>query len=194
MIAVVDTGGANIASIVNALERLERKGMLTGDPEVIRTASHVILPGVGAADDAMKRVQASELTQCLKELKQPTLGICLGMQLLFEKSEEGDVDCLGILPGRVGRLTPNQTLPVPHMGWNLVETKSGPLYAGLPIESYFYFVHSFVAPEGSWVSGRFEYGGKFTASVEKGNFFGVQFHPERSSFAGHQLLRNFLCL
>lgn len=194
MIAIVDTGGANIASVVNALRRLERPAELTSDPEKIRKASHVILPGVGAARDAMNRVEAGELVECLRGLKQPTLGICLGMQLLFESSEEGDAKCLGILPGRVRKIETEAALPVPHMGWNSVEATACPLYAGLPPSSYFYFVHSFVAPEGEWVTGRFAYGKDFTASVGQGNFFGVQFHPERSSLAGHQLLRNFLCL
>jgi len=194
MIAIVDTGGANIASVLNALRRLERPAHLTSDPETIRKASHVILPGVGAAADAMKRVQANELVDCLRELKQPTLGICLGMQLLFDSSDEGDAQCLGILPGRVTKIETDTALPVPHMGWNSVDSSAGALYRGLPASSYFYFVHSFVAPEGDWVTGRFQYGKTFTASVERGNFFGVQFHPERSSLAGHQLLRNFLCL
>lgn len=194
MIAVVDTGGANLASVMNALERLEKKSVLTQDPETIRTASHVILPGVGAAADAMNRIESAGLVDCLRALKQPTLGICLGMQILFARSDEGDVPCLGIIPGTVKLLEPARALPIPHMGWNNIEDPTGPLFADLRATSYFYFVHSFVAPEGDWVNGRFEYGGRFTASVQRDNFFGVQFHPERSSVAGHKLLRNFLWL
>lgn len=190
MIAIVDTGGANLASVVNALNRLQQKAELTQDPDLLKRASHVILPGVGAGRDAMERVRKADLIEAVRELKQPVLGICLGMQLLFDSSEEGNVDCLGIIPGRVRKLA---QLVVPHMGWNQVEG-TGPLYKGLAENSYFYFVHSFVVPEGPWVTGRFDYGGKFTASIEKDNFFGVQFHPERSAGAGHELLRNFLCL
>lgn len=192
MIAVVDTGGANIASIVNAFARLEKESKLTKDPTEIANASHVILPGVGAAADAMKRIDAAELAPLIKSLKQPVLGICLGMQLMFERSTEGGVDCLGLLPGTVSRL--ETTLPVPHMGWNEVTAMEGPLFQGIEKRSQFYFVHSYAAPTGSWTRGTCDYGGAFSAAIQKDNFFGVQFHPERSSVAGHHLLRNFLCL
>lgn len=194
MIAIVDTSGANLSSVTYAIDRLKRESIVTQDPEVIRRASHVILPGVGAAKSAMEQIVAADLLQVLRTLKQPTLGICLGQQLLFDHSEEGDVTCLGIIPGQIQQLKASKNMPVPHMGWNQVQDVTGPLYAGLQGSNYFYFVHSFVAPEGRWVSGCFEYGGRFAASVEKDNFFGVQFHPERSSTVGQQLLRNFLWL
>lgn len=194
MIAVVDTGGANIASVMNALRRLERAATLTRDPETIHRASHVILPGVGAALDAMNRIRERGLLDCLTSLTQPTLGICLGMQLLFEGSTEGPTRCLGILPGLVTRLSPPGNLPVPHMGWNALEPVSGPLFRGLEEKHYYYFVHSFAAPSGHWVTANFEYGGHFPAAVAQDNYFGVQFHPERSSTAGQTVLRNFLCL
>lgn len=193
MIAVVDTGGANLASVTNALERLGAEATRTSDPSVIRRAERVILPGVGAARDSMVRLSSLGLLNELRALRQPTLGICLGMQLLFERSEEGETDCLGLLPGTVRRLPRAENRPVPHMGWNQVKTAAAsPLMEGISDESYFYFVHSFVAPAGPWVRGSFDYGDLFPAVVQKDNFFGVQFHPERSSDVGAKLLRNFL--
>ena len=195
MIAIVDTGGANIGSIENALERIGQRGKLTSDTREISEASHVILPGVGAAADSMGRLRALNLVDCVKSLKQPTLGICLGMQMFFESSQEGDTRCLGLLPGTVRRIPPARGLPVPHMGWNQVVSKNGgALMDGIPSGSYFYFVHSFVAPEGPWVSGYCDYGGPLPAVVSRGNYHGVQFHPERSSLAGSRLLQNFLNL
>jgi glutamine amidotransferase len=192
MIAVVDTGGANIASIVNAFERLERKSKLTRDPEEISRANHVILPGVGAAGTAMKQIHKAGLAPLVTSLKQPVLGICLGMQLLFRHSTEGNVDCLGLLDADVTKL--DTDLPIPHMGWNELSNMDGPLFQAIPEKSQFYFVHSFAAPVGTWTRATCDYGTAFSASVQKDNFFGVQFHPERSSSAGQQLLRNFLCL
>jgi glutamine amidotransferase len=192
MIAVVDTGGANIASILNAFARLERESKLTNDPEEIRRASHVILPGVGAAGTAMKQINEAGLATLVKSLKQPVLGICLGMQLLFRHSTEGGVDCLGLLDADVTKLATE--LPIPHMGWNELSNMNGPLFHGIPATSQFYFVHSFAAPVGAWTRATCAYGTAFSASVQKDNFWGVQFHPERSSSPGQQLLRNFLCL
>lgn len=148
MIAVVDTGGANIASIVNAFARLERDCKLTRDPEDIRRASHVILPGVGAAGIAMKQIEEAGLAPLVTSLKQPVLGICLGMQLLFRHSTEGSVDCLGLLDADVTKLATE--LPIPHMGWNELSNMDGPLFQGIPKTSQFYFVHSYSAPVGVW--------------------------------------------
>lgn len=195
MIAIVDTGGANIASVSNALARLGQPSELTGDRAKIESASHVILPGVGAAADSMAKLQAQGLVEVVRGLKQPVLGICLGMQILFESSEEGDTACLGILPGAVRRLPSAPQFPVPHMGWNQVHfNAASPLAEGIDSGAYFYFVHSFYAPDGNWVTGRTEYPKPFTAMVSRGNFHGVQFHPERSAQAGSRLLRNFLSL
>lgn len=195
MIAIVDTGGANIASVTNAFERLGRESRLTRDRTEIESASHVILPGVGAAADSMARLRGHGLVDSLRGLRQPVLGICLGMQLLFESSEEGDVACLGILPGRVRRFANQSGFPVPHMGWNRVRfDKQSPLATGFDDEEYFYFVHSYFVPEGTWVRGRSDYPEAFPAAVSRGNFHGVQFHPERSAAAGARLLRNFLSL
>jgi glutamine amidotransferase len=196
MIAIVDTGGANLSSIVNALTRLESHAEITIDVGKIKNASHVIFPGVGSAADSMAKLEKKELVPVLRELKQPVLGICLGMQLLFSYSEEGKTDCLGILPGRVTKILNAPPRPVPHMGWNTVVTQSnpGPLFATLPEESYFYFIHSYAAPSGDWVTATCEYGTVIPAAVQKDNFFGVQFHPEKSARAGAQLLKNFLAL
>ena len=195
MIAIVETGGANIASIVNALARLGKEARLTRDREVIQSASQVILPGVGAAGIAMERIRSLELLSCLSELTQPVLGICLGMQLLFDSSEENDAACLGLLPGRVRRLEPGAGRPIPHMGWNRVSRRGDcPLFEGIPDESHFYFVHSFAAPDGPFVRSHCEYGETIPASVQYENFFGVQFHPERSGELGARMLANFIRL
>ena len=196
MIAIVDTGGANIASVKNALDRLGRPSELTSDPDLITRASHVLLPGVGAAGDSMEKLRRLELIDCLKRLSQPTLGICLGMQILFAASEEDEALCLGILPGKVRRIPNRQGLAVPHMGWNGIELKkrTSPILKDIPQRNFFYFVHSFVAPPGDWVSASFDYGGEYPAMIESGNFFGAQFHPEKSGAIGSRILRNFLAL
>jgi glutamine amidotransferase len=192
MIAVIDSGGANIASVLFALERLDAKATLTSDPAVISSADRVILPGVGAAGNAMRAMREKNLEACIKNLKQPVLGICLGMQLLFTHSDEGDVDMLDIIPGDVARFPPVPGLTVPHMGWNSVSLRDHPLLSGIPQDSHFYFVHSYHAPESSCTVGTCTYGENFSAIVAKDNFMGCQFHPERSGAAGAQFLRNFL--
>jgi glutamine amidotransferase len=159
----------------------------------VRAASHVILPGVGAARPAMERLAADGLTDVVPTLTQPVLGICLGMQLLFAASDEDDTRCLGILDARVRRLPQGPDLPVPQMGWNrITPTGSTPLLAGVEDGAYAYFVHSYAAPEGGYTRATADYGGPFTAVVEQGNFFGTQFHPERSSQVGAKILDNFL--
>lgn len=194
MIAIVDTGGANLASIVNALARLHAQAEVTGDPRRVRTAGRVILPGVGAAPEAARRL-AGELGQAVTSLQVPVLGICLGMQLYFDESEEGPARGLGILPGAVTRMRP-PGLTVPHMGWNSVTStgKDSPLLAGIAEGTHFYFVHSYAAPAGAWVEAACDYGGAVPAVIRKDNFFGVQFHPERSGPAGAKVLANFLAL
>jgi len=194
-VVLVDSGGANIASLKFALARLGRDSVFTRDEMLIRTASHVIVPGVGAAADAMQRLAAAGLHQVLPTLTQPVLGICLGMQLLFERSEEDDARCLGILPGEVVRFRPATALPVPQMGWNALEIRqSHPLLQGINEGDYVYFVHSYAVPEGDYTLATADYGGAFSAVVARENFHGTQFHPERSGAVGEQLLRNFLSL
>ena len=194
MIVVVDSGGANVASVTFAIERLGVPFAFSADPDVIRKASHVILPGVGAAGAAMRTLREKNLDECLKSLTQPVLGICLGMQLLFEHSEEGDVDMLGLLPGTVMKFDDSRQT-VPHMGWNTVsQVRAIPLFSNVPDNAYFYFVHSYYAPEGPFTAGRTEYGAGFSSVVNRDNLFGCQFHPERSGEAGAQLLQNFVSL
>jgi glutamine amidotransferase len=192
VIAIIDSGGANIASVLFALERLGVRAELTSDPVVIEGAERVILPGVGAARNAMKTLQDKNLVECIRNLRQPVLGICLGMQLLFTHSEEGDVGMLGVIPGAVAHFKPAPGLTVPHMGWNDVALAAEhALLAGIPQGSFFYFVHSYHAPAGPHSIGACTYGETFPAIVAQGNFMGCQFHPERSGAAGARLLRNF---
>jgi len=194
-VVIVANGGANIASLQYALERLEVDSLVCADPERIRAASHVILPGVGAAADAMRRLRRDGLHELLPTLRQPVLGICLGMQLLFEASEEGGTECLGIIPGRAVRFTDAPGRPVPHIGWNTVEAaRESPLVAGLGPHDYAYFVHSYALPVGPATVASTHYGSPFTACVEWRNFFGAQFHPERSAAMGARVLRNFLAI
>ena len=193
---IVDSGGANISSLRFALGRIGCNAPLTADAELIRGASHVFLPGVGAAADAMRRLEERGLAELVRGLEQPVLGICLGMQLLFDYSaEDGGRACLGLVPGRVEKIPAAPDRPVPHMGWNLTSlSPDSPLFAGLPGAAHFYFVHSYAAPVGPDTVAVADYGGEFTAAVSHGNFHGTQFHPERSGPAGARVLRNFLAL
>lgn len=192
-VAIIDGGGANIASLRFALERLGVDGELTADPRAIRSASHVILPGVGAARAAMDRLKQKGLDELIPGLTQPVLGICLGLQLLFERSEEDDTRCLGIVKGVVRRFEAAPGRPVPHMGWNqVVATRSSPLLAEVADGGYFYFVHSYAAEVGPATVGKATYGWPFSAVVETANFVATQFHPERSGPLGAQVLDNFL--
>jgi glutamine amidotransferase len=192
---IVASGGANTASLQFALQRLGAESTVTADAAVIRAASHVILPGVGAAADAMSRLRHSRLDVVLPTLLQPVLGICLGMQLLFESSQEGEVDCLGVIPGRATRLTGAADLPVPHMGWNTLELhRSSTLLSGIADGDYAYFVHSYALAVSPATIARSAYGIAFSACVQWRNFYGAQFHPERSSAVGAQLLKNFLAI
>jgi glutamine amidotransferase len=196
-VVVIDSGGANLASLRYALERLGASAEVTTSAEKIRAAPRVLLPGVGAAEDAMARLTAAGLTSVIPRLTQPVLGVCIGMQLLFSASEEsrdgGLCDCLGILSGTVARLPGTPALPVPHMGWNRrVDRAADPLFDGLGPDEYFYFVHSYAAPVGDYTLSSARYGSDFSAAVRWRNFRGVQFHPERSAKAGARLLANFL--
>ena len=194
MLAIVDSGGANIASVRFALERLGVQSELTADPAVIRSADRVILPGVGAASEGMKRLQAKGLVDCVRSLTQPVLGVCLGMQLLFEGSEEdGGVQTLGLIPGRVTLLPDSPGITVPHMGWNTILTgKTVGLLDGIAPDARFYFVHSYAGPVNPFTLASCDHGVPFAAMVQRGNFSGVQFHPERSGPAGARLLQNFV--
>jgi imidazole glycerol-phosphate synthase subunit HisH len=192
-VAIIDNGGANIASLRYALERLGAVARLTADADELRAAPRVILPGVGAAAEAMQRLQSLDLVQTIQGLGQPVLGICLGMQLLFEASEEGDTRCLGLIDGRAARFADRDGYPVPHMGWNQLEFSSpDPLLKGISSGEYVYFVHGYAVPVGAATLATTDYGGAFSAVARTRNFVGMQFHPERSGAAGARLLANFL--
>jgi len=192
---IIDSGGANLASLLFAFERLGAAARVTTDAAEITSAKRVILPGVGAAGDAMQRLRDSGVATLLPTLKQPVLGICLGMQLLFSHSEEGSTQCLGIVPESVRRLKPAPGLPVPHTGWNqLTRLKDDPILDGIGAEDYVYFVHSYAAPVSAVTLATTDYGVALSAVVRKGNFWGAQFHPERSAGTGARLLANFLRL
>lgn len=194
-LAIIDSGGANIASLQFAVERLGLPSDLTTDPARLQEASHIILPGVGAAADCMARLRNASLIETIRGLRQPVLGICVGMQLLFESSEEGNVPCLGLLPGKVRRFETRAHLPVPHMGWNQLDfSRSSPLLEGIRQGDHVYFVHSYAVPVSDLTLATASYGEPFTAIVQRGNVYGAQFHPERSARIGAQLLQNFLRL
>ena len=196
MIAIIDSGGANIASVTFALERCGATATLTTDAEMIASADKVILPGVGAAPVAMAQLQKAGLVDCIRGLTQPVLGICLGMQLLFERSEEGDTALLGLIPGTVGAFQPAPGLSIPHMGWNRLLPTAGaaanPLLKGIDDGAHVYFVHSYFVPVSVDTVAACRYGADFTALVAHGNFMGAQFHPERSGPIGARILQNFL--
>ena len=190
---IIPSCGSNLASLQFALERLGAHVPLTEDPDRIRAASHVILPGVGAAAPGMARLAAAGVVDLIPTLTQPVLGICLGMQLLFSRSEEEDTPCLGVIDAQVRRMPASPDLPVPQMGWNELEP-TGPcaLLKDVPRGAFAYFVHSYAVPPGPYTRALTTYGQPFSAVVEQGNFFGTQFHPERSSRIGSQILDNFL--
>jgi imidazole glycerol-phosphate synthase subunit HisH len=192
---ILDSGGANLASLRFAFERLGASTQVTTDASTIVRAPRVVLPGVGAAADAMQRLRSCGVAELLPTLKQPVLGICLGMQLLFNHSEEGSTQCLGILPGTVRRLQPSPGLPVPHMGWNqLAALREDPILEGIVRDEYVYFVHSYAVPVSDVTLATADYGIAVSAIVRKDNFWGAQFHPERSATTGARLLANFLRL
>jgi len=191
-IAVVNSGGANISSVLHALRRLGADPKFTDDAAEIRAADRVILPGVGAAGRAMEMLGERGLTDVIRQLNQPVLGICLGMQLLFESSEEDDARMLGLIPGRLVRLEESPGLRVPHMGWNSIVNQAPDNLTESLDGKWFYFVHSYAAPVSEWTLSTSKHGSEFSAIVRKGNYFGAQFHPERSAKAGAILLDAFL--
>jgi glutamine amidotransferase len=192
---IVDCGGANLASLMYAFERLGARAHLSLDARTIAAAPRVVLPGVGAAAHAMARLRSAGLLPVLRALTQPVLGVCLGMQLLFERSDEGGTACLGLLPDAVQRLQAAPGRPVPHMGWNeLTCIRRDPLLEGVAGGDYAYFVHGYAAPVGAHTLASTDYGTPLAAVVRRNNFCGTQFHPERSAHTGAQLLENFLRL
>ncbi len=198
-VAILRYNAGNVRSVAFALQRLGVESVLTDDPAALREASHVIFPGVGEASSAMTYLLERGLDDVIRSLTQPVLGICLGLQLLCESSTENDTACLGIFPHRVLKFEPGpDRLKVPQIGWNTVERGSGlssggqDLFAGLPHEAYFYFVHSFYADIGEDTCAHSEYGCRFSSALARDNFRAVQFHPEKSADNGARLLENFL--
>jgi imidazole glycerol-phosphate synthase subunit HisH len=192
-VVLVDAGGTNIGSVRYALQRLGADAALTSDAAQICAADKVILPGVGAAGPGMARLHELGLVELIRSLTQPVLGVCLGMQLLCEHSQEGDTACLGVIPAQVRRFEETSDLCVPHMGWNQLSPKAQhPLLKNLRDGDWAYFVHSYAVPVGSYTLVGSDYGDPFSAVIASGNFHGMQFHPERSAGVGAQLLKNFL--
>ncbi len=189
-LAIVDLAYGNIGSIRLAFERFGLEPIVTADADVIATADRVVLPGVGAAGHAMRRIDELGIGGLLKSLGQPALGICLGMQLLYERSDEADTQCLGILPGSVRTLEPAPGRPVPHMGWSRLEVRSGDI--GLDGGDYVYFAHGYACDDNEATIASVDYGRSVPAVVRRGNWMGAQFHPERSGEAGARFLKAFL--
>lgn len=192
-LVVVDSGGANLGSVMVALRRLGVDPPLVRDAAAIERAGRVLLPGVGAAGPVMRRLRELDLVEVLRSLRKPLLGICVGMQVLFERSEEGDVEGLGLLSGTVRQLRPAPGIRIPHMGWNRLRIEAGsPLLDGIDDGSHAYFVHSYAAPADAACIASTEHGDVMAALVQRGYVAGAQFHPERSADVGARLLRNFL--
>lgn len=192
-VALVDAGGANIGSVRHALQRLGVEAELTADAGVIVAADRVILPGVSTAATVMGRLHEQNLVEVLKHLQAPLLGVCVGMQLLFEHSEEDDTPCLGLLPGKVTRLPGSAQVRVPHMGWNTLHpVRAASLTQGIETGDHAYFVHSYAAAVTDDCLMGSEHGVPFAAVVQRGRVAGAQFHPERSAAVGERLLRNFI--
>lgn len=198
MIAVVDYDTGNLRSVADALHRVGAEFLLTADPAVLRQADKVILPGVGEASSAMEKLRERGLDTVIPTLTQPVLGICIGLQLMCRSSEEGDAQCMGIFPTRVLRLpkqtAQNERLKVPHVGWNTITDLKTPLFADVVTPSYVYYVHSFAAELCPATIAVTDYGCPFSAALAYNNFYGAQFHPEKSGSVGAQIIRNFLKL
>lgn len=189
-VVIIDYQAGNTQSVAFALDRLGIESKLTGDHDEIRSADKVIFPGVGEASSTMNFLKEKKLDVLIKDLRQPVLGICLGMQLMCERSEEGDAECLGIFPLEVKKFKARADIKVPHMGWNRLEKTDGWLH-DLPQNSFAYFVHSFYVPLSEYTSAVTNYGMNFSSAVQKDNFYAVQFHPEKSAETGVNILKSF---
>jgi glutamine amidotransferase len=195
---IIKYNAGNILSVSFALERIGANAIVTDNPEEISKADKVIFPGVGEASSAMQYLKERKLDEVIKDLKQPVLGICLGMQLLCSHSEENDTECLGIVPVSVRKFQPgvngSEAYKVPQIGWNNIYGLSSPLFTGIAEDSYIYNVHSYYAEDSVYTIAKCNYGLEYAAAVQKGNFYGVQFHTEKSAVIGEQILKNFINL
>jgi glutamine amidotransferase len=201
-LAIIKYNAGNIQSVLNALERLGVNAEVTGDVEKIKTADKIIFPGVGEASSAMRSLKENNLDNIIKELKQPVLGICVGMQLLCQYSEENDTECLGMVPVKVKRFPATALsisgegkavrLKVPQVGWNTIFELQSPLFKNIPDKSYIYNVHSYYAEDSQYTIAKCDYGLEYAAAIKKDNFYGVQFHTEKSAEVGDKIIQNFL--
>jgi imidazole glycerol-phosphate synthase subunit HisH len=191
-LAIIKYNAGNIQSVLNALERLGVNAEVTDDAEKIKSADKVIFPGVGEASSAMRSLKENDLDKIIKELKQPVLGICVGMQLLCEHSEENDTDCLNIVPVKVKKFSSSLKLKVPQVGWNNIFELQSPLFKNIPDKSYIYNVHSYYAEHSQYTIAKCDYGLEYAAAIKKDNFYGVQFHTEKSAEVGDKIIKNFL--
>ena len=191
-LAIIKYNAGNIRSVLYALERIGVQAEVTDDHEKIRRAGKVIFPGVGQASSAMNSLKENNLDKVIKELKQPVLGICVGMQLLCNHSEENDTDCLGIIPVNVRKFVLQPGLKVPQIGWNALYDLQTPLFRNIPEQSFVYNVHSYYAEDSRYTIAKCNYGLEYAAAVHKDNFYGVQFHSEKSASVGEDILRNFI--
>ncbi len=198
MIAIIDYDTGNLRSVMNALQRAGVEFVVTSDHETLRNASKVIMPGVGEASSAMEKLRERGLVELIPTLTQPVLGICIGMQLMCNSSEEGDAQCLGIFDTEVVKLpsvtAEGEMLKVPHVGWDTIESLKTPLFDGIELGSHIYYVHSYAAKVCAQTIATTTYGVEFSAALHRDNFYGTQFHPEKSGGVGEQILDNFLKL
>lgn len=192
-LVIIKYNAGNIQSVLYALERIGKEAVVTDDHDQIRAADKVIFPGVGEASSAMRYLKERQLDTVIKDLKQPVLGICLGMQLMCNYSEENDTNCLGIFPEKVRLFSPEQAaLKVPQIGWNNVYNLQTKLFDDVPDNSYCYFVHGYYASIGRHTIATADYVQPYSAGLHRDNFYGVQFHPEKSAGAGEKIIKNFL--
>lgn len=191
-LVLIKYNAGNIQSVLNALERLGVTAEVTADAEKIKDADKVIFPGVGEASSAMRSLQENRLDEVIKELKQPVLGICVGMQLLCKHSEENDTDCLGIVPVQIKKFQSEALLKVPQVGWNTIYQLQSPLFKSVREKSYIYNVHSYYAEDSNYTIAKCYYGLEYAAAIQKENFYGVQFHTEKSAETGDRIIQNFL--
>ena len=193
-IAIIDYKAGNIKSVEAALKRFGCDTTLTRDPQIITSADKVVFPGVGHAGAALEALRAAGLDTLIPSLKQPVLGICLGMQMMCRRSEEGDTPCLGIFDAEVVKFRPDNGEKIPHMGWNQIENLKSPLFQGIPEGSFMYFVHSYMVPVFEHTAAKCGYAQDFSAAIARDNFYGCQFHPEKSGNTGLKILENFIKL